>query len=85
MAEILKEAGDARKYSISLAHLEYGEDLVEKMKKHSGKLEVIYAKLQDLTARGIKKNKAFEKFYEIYDSIHKWYTKAEAKQVWKTQ
>ena len=35
MDEILKEASDARKFSISLAHLDYSDDLVAQMKKHS--------------------------------------------------
>ena len=78
MSEILKEAADARKYSISLAHLEYGDDLVMKMKAHSTKLEQVYAKLQDMNQKGVKSDKRFQKFYDIYDDMHKWYAKAEA-------
>lgn len=78
MDEMLKEASEARKFSISLAHLEYSDDLVSQMKKHSVKLETIYAKVQDLKKRGVKNNARFEKFYAIYDSMSQWYKKAEA-------
>ena len=78
MDEILKEASDARKFSISLAHLDYSDDLVTQMKKHSVKLETIYAKLQDLKKRGVKNNASYEKFYSIFESMNQWYKKAEA-------
>ena len=77
MDEILKEASDARKFSISLAHLDYSDDLVAQMKKHSVKLETIYAKLQDLKKRGVKNNASYEKFYS-FESMNQWYKKAEA-------
>ncbi|CAE7894093.1 unnamed protein product, partial [Symbiodinium necroappetens] len=78
MEEILKEAGDARKFSISLAHLEYSDDLVTQMKKHSVKLETIYAKLQDLRKRGVKNNASYEKFYGIYEAMSQWYKRTVA-------
>ena len=79
MTEILKEAAEARKYSISLRNLEYGDSLLQKMKTHGSKLEVIYGHLQDLKTSGTKVGEKFSKFYDIYDHMHKWYVKAEAR------
>ena len=78
MADILKQAADARKYSISLAHLEYGGDLTQRMKKHSSKLEHVYAKLQDLQKQGSKENARYEKFFAVAEHMGKWYSNAEA-------
>ena len=77
MADVLKESSEARKYSISLQHLEYGGDLVERLRTHSTKLEKIYGRLQDLQKRRVEEPDRYLKFYNIVDDMHKWYETAE--------
>ncbi|CAE7632499.1 unnamed protein product, partial [Symbiodinium sp. CCMP2592] len=77
MQDILNESTAARKFSIALKHVEYSGDLVKDLTKHNSKLEDIYAKLQELKKRGVKKDKEYVKFYAIVDHMHEWYKKAE--------
>ena len=71
MEQILKEAAEARKFSISLRNVEYGDDLLKKMSTHGEKLEAIYGKLQAIKKAGTRTASKFTKFYEIYDHIDK--------------
>ena len=83
MTEILKESTEAHKYTISLKHVEYSGDLVEKMQKHASKLEKIYSALHELQKRGVKSTKRYRKFFDIADEMHAWYQKAEAARCFK--
>ena len=78
MSDILNESSNSRKYAISLRHLDYSGDLGGHLQKHSKKLERIYEKLQDLSSRDVKVAGAYTKFYDVVDSMHAWYEKAEA-------
>ena len=80
MNDILKEASEARKFSVALKQLEYSGDLVEKMKTHSDKLESIYGKIHKLHKADVRDPKRYNKFYDIADHMHSWFQKAEALQ-----
>ena len=78
MEDVLNESTQARKYALALKHVDYSGDLVDKLMKHSKKLEGIYNTLNGLKKQGSRDNDRYEKFYKIIDHMHSFWEKAEA-------
>lgn len=78
MAEILRIASEARKMSLSLRNVQYGDALQEQLMTTSSKMETIYGNLQDLVSRGVSEEDKYTKMLSIANAKMEWFTKAQA-------
>ena len=77
--DILKQATDARKYALSLKHLNYSGELVSGLMGFSDRMEKIYEHINKLMEKKIDAESS--KWVDILKSVQdevKWYTNAEA-------
>lgn len=77
--DILKQATDARKYAVSLKHLNYSGELVSGLMGFSDRMEKIYERINKLMEKKIdaESSKWVDILQTVQDEV-KWYTNAEA-------
>ena len=80
MDEVLKESGEARKQAISLRHVQYGGDLVDKLMAHSTQMEKIYSCFQNLFTQPDAKDSKFLKLMALANEKRGWFETAKAGQ-----
>ena len=76
--QVLQAATHSRKYSLSLAHLNYSGELVSGLKNFSTKMENVYDKITKLMGEGREDEERWTKILEVIESQMKWYQQAEA-------
>lgn len=76
--QVLQAATQSRKYSLSLAHLNYSGELVSGLKNFSTKMEKVYDNITKLMGEGCEDEERWTKILEVIESQTKWYQQAEA-------
>ena len=78
---MLKEASQARTYSLKLQGMEFADDLASQMMSHAEQLEKLYNEIKTKTAKDAPTPKTswFDGIFEKHDNIQKWFTNAEAR------
>lgn len=76
--QVLQAATQSRKYSLSLAHLNYSGELVSGLKNFSTKMEKAYDNITKLMGEGCEDEERWTKILEVIESQMKWYQQAEA-------
>ena len=81
MEDVLKEGTDARKLAVSLQHVQYGEQLVAQLFKHSSQMEKLYGAIQQLASGSKTKEKKFEAAIDMATEKMKWFEKSKGTSV----
>ena len=73
MEDILKESGEARKYSISLNGQELAHELVAQMSSHSTYMHKVYVLLQKLVGQKISTMAVYKPIFDKVEEKQTWY------------
>ena len=76
MEDVLKEGGEARKLAISLQHVQYSDQLVEQLFKHSEQMEQLYGCIQKLVGAKDPKESKLDKAISMALDKMKWFEKS---------
>lgn len=76
--EVLKSATDARKYAISLKHLNYSGELVQQLMSYSTKMEKLFETITDYDSQADISDAKWKAIVKQIAEQTKWYEQAEA-------
>lgn len=75
--DVLKAATEARKFSISLKHLNYSGELVSGMMQFSQKMETVFEKITSMVSESVEDEDRWANVMNIIGDQMKWYKQAE--------
>ena len=73
MASIMKQAKEARGYSVSLAAHQFSSDLVRQLKGHAEAMEKLYTQVQQLVMAGSNNEQVYRSLFESVERRTTWY------------
>lgn len=76
--EVLKSATEARKYALSLKHLNYSGELVQQLMTYSKKMEKLFETMTDYDSQANIPDAKWQSIIKQIASQAKWYEQAEA-------
>lgn len=76
MDDVLKDGTEARKLAVELKNVQYSEQLVQQLFKHSEQMETLYGSFQELMGCSETKEKKFRKAIDLANDKMKWFAKS---------
>ena len=74
-AEIRKEAGKAKDYSVEMSGKELSKDLVDQMAKHSKFMYAVARKLQEMVSNNTQDLDAYTPYLNRVDAAMQWFSR----------
>ena len=74
MVQVMKQAQEARAFSVSLAAHKFSSELVSQMASHAGAMEKCYTQLQQLVLAKVNEPKVYINIFRQVEIRQAWYT-----------